>query len=111
MSTPVIHCWGLPQCDTVKKVRASLAAEGQGVAFHDFKKEGAPPERLRRWAEALGWEALLNRRGTTWRGLPAEVQASVVDQDSAVAVMAAHPSCIKRPVLEWPDGRYTVGPR
>jgi arsenate reductase (glutaredoxin) len=91
--------YGIPNCDSVKKVRAALDARGATYTFHDYKKLGVPEAELRRWAETLGWEALLNRKGTTWRKLDESVKASVVDAASAIAVMLAHASTIKRPVV------------
>lgn len=104
-----LRVYGIPNCDTVKKARAWLTERGQAPQFHDFKKSGVPPERLAAWVEALGWEPLLNRQGTTWRKLTAEQQAQAVDAAGAGALMRAQPSVIKRPVVEWPDGAITVG--
>lgn len=98
-----IQLYGIPNCDTVKKARAWLDANGRSYAFHDYKKEGADPARLSAWAEAVGWEVLLNRRGTTFRALP-EADCAVTDAAQAVALMSAHPSLIKRPVVEYPGG-------
>jgi Spx/MgsR family transcriptional regulator len=98
-----IHLYGLPNCDTVKKARAWLAAHGLAHEFHDYKKEGANAERLRAWNEAVGWEALLNRRGTTFRGLP-EADKAGLEEARALALMAAHPSLIRRPVVEHAGG-------
>jgi Spx/MgsR family transcriptional regulator len=91
--------YGIPNCDTVKKARAWLAANGIEAGFHDYKKQGVPEAELRAWVKRLGWEALLNRKGTTWRKLDAATQAGVVDADSAIALMLAQPSVIRRPVL------------
>lgn len=104
----MITLYGIPNCDTVKKSRAWLAERGQPAAFHDFKKHGVPPEALARWMQAAGWDKLLNRRGTTWRQLDAATQAGVVDAASASALMQAHPSLIKRPVVDWGES-ITVG--
>ncbi|MBQ0933855.1 ArsC family reductase [Ideonella paludis] len=101
--------YGIPNCDTVKKARAFLTEQGHAHSFHDFKKAGVPAERLPAWVAAVGWEKLLNRQGTTWRKLPPEVQARVVDADSAMALMQEQPSVIKRPVVEWPQGQVSVG--
>ena len=68
-----------------------------------------PPDALARWIDALGWEKLVNRQGTTWRRLDADAQAAVRDSASAAALMQAQPSVIRRPVVEWPDGAVTVG--
>ena len=101
--------YGIPNCDTVKRARDWLTANGIAYAFHDFKKSGAPPDRLAAWVAAAGWERVLNRKGTTWRKLEAAQQASVVDAASAQALMQAQASVIKRLVVEWDDGRITVG--
>ncbi len=100
----MITVYGIANCDTVKKARAWLTDQGLAHQFHDFKKSGVPPERLARWADALGWERLLNRQGTTWRKLDAATQARATDSASAQALMGEQPSLIKRPVVEWPDG-------
>ena len=101
--------YGIPNCDTVKRARAWLAEHGVAHGLHDFKKQGLPKDRLQDWLQAVGWQTLLNRRGTSWRQLDAAAQAAVVDAGSAAAVMRLTPSVIKRPVVEWPDGRISVG--
>ena len=90
--------YGIPNCDTVKKARGWLDAHGVAFAFHDFKKAGVPAAALEQWVDRLGWEVLLNRAGTTFRKLP-EAERTWLDRDRAVALMLAHPSAIKRPVL------------
>lgn len=104
---PIVY--GIPNCDTVKKARTWMARQGLNAVFHDFKKQGVPEAHLDFWLMALGWQALLNRKGTTWRKLDAAVQAGVTDSASAKKVMLAHASTIKRPVIDWPSGRVTVG--
>ena len=104
----MITVYGISNCDTVKKARAWLAQQHLDYQFHDFKKQGVPVVRLAQWEQALGWTALLNRRGTTWRKLDAATQTTACDVDSALALMLAQPSLIKRPVVEWGD-RITVG--
>jgi arsenate reductase len=94
-----IHFYGIPNCDTVKKARAWLGARGLDYEFHDFKKEGADQDRVRGWVEAVGWERLLNRKGTTFRGLE-PAQKENLDAEKAIRLMVAKPSCIKRPVVE-----------
>jgi arsenate reductase (glutaredoxin) len=98
--------YGIPNCDTVKRARAWLAEHG---VAHDFKKQGLPEDRLDAWLQAVGLEALLNRKGSTWRKLDAATQAAVVDGPSARALMLAQASVVKRPVVEWADGRITAG--
>ena len=101
--------YGIPNCDTVKRARAWLAEHGHAAAFHDFKKSGVPPDRLDAWLAAVNWAALLNRKGTTWRQLDETDRAAVIDAPSARALMLRQASVIKRPVVEWDDGRITVG--
>ena len=101
--------YGIPNCDTVKKARAWLTEHGVAHEFHDFKKAGVPADHMQAWMKAVGWEKLLNRAGTTWRKLDEATQASAVDAASAAALMQAQASVIKRPVVEWADGRITVG--
>ncbi|MCY1554005.1 Protein YffB [compost metagenome] len=76
--------------------------------FHDFKKQGVPEAELDRWLAAVGWETLINRKGTAWRQLDEAVRAGVTNAASARAVALANPSVIKRPVVQWADG-ITVG--
>ena len=104
-----ITLYGIPNCDTVKKARAWLAQAGREARFVDFKKGGVPPDRLTAWIAAIGWEPLLNRKGTTWRQLDEALRASVVDAASAMRLMLVHASVIKRPVVEWADGAISVG--
>jgi arsenate reductase len=101
--------YGIPNCDTVKKARTWLTEQGLDYAFHDFKKQGVPADRLPQWTQALGWEALVNRQGTTWRKLEDATKAAVVDAASAQALMLAQPSVIKRPVLERDGLGISVG--
>lgn len=101
--------YGIPNCDTVRKARAWLTDQGIKHQFHDFKKQGVPPQALDRWLQAAGWELLVNRKGTTWLGLDESVRIGVVDAASARVLLLAHASVIKRPVVEWADGRTTVG--
>ena len=95
----MIALFGIPNCDTVKKARTWLDANGIAYAFHDYKKEGADPARLAKWAQAVGWEPMLNRAGTTFRKLD-EADKADIDAAKALSLMAAHPSLIKRPVVE-----------
>lgn len=112
MKKPALTVYGIPNCDTVKKARAWLTAQGVTHQFHDFKKQGVPAALLDDWIAALGWERLINRQGTTWRKLDAATQSAVTDAASASTLMQAHSSVIKRPVVEWgtqPAGAVTVG--
>jgi arsenate reductase len=99
MSKATITVYGIPNCDSVKKARVWLTDHGVDYVFHDFKKQGVPPDTLDLWLQQVSWDVLVNRKGTTWRKLDAAQQASVVDNASARAVMLEHLSVIKRPVV------------
>lgn len=90
--------YGIRNCDTVKRARAWLDGAGVACSFHDYKASGVPEAALRGWVERLGWAALLNRSGTTFRKLP-DADTADLDAGRAVALMLAHPSAIRRPVL------------
>ena len=94
----MITVYGIPNCDTVKKARKWLSDNGKDYSFHDYKKQGVPEKELRSWVKQLGWETLLNKRGTTWRKLDEATKASV-DEASAIQIMLDNPSIIKRPVV------------
>jgi arsenate reductase len=104
----MITLYGIPNCDTVKKARAWLSEHGVAHGFHDFKQLGVPEAALDQWLAELGWEALVNRKGTTWRQLDEATRTAVVDAASARPVLLAHPSLIKRPVVQWTDAANTV---
>ena len=95
----MIIIYGIPNCDTMKKARKWLTDNGIEYRFHDYKKQGLDEALLRAWIDDLGWEALLNRRGTTWRKLPQAVRDGI-DEASAIRVMLENQSIIRRPVLE-----------
>lgn len=94
-----IILYGIANCDSVKKARVFLAERGVAHTFHDYKKQGVPEAALRTWVSTKGWEMLLNRKGTTWRGLDESMRAQVVDAESAIRVMLSNASTIKRPVV------------
>ncbi len=100
-SLTMITVFGIPNCDTVKKARTWLTEHGIEHEFHDFKKQGVPEAALDRWLVVLGWERLVNRKGTTWRKLEESMREQVTDTASARALMLEQPSVIKRPVMEW----------
>ena len=105
----MITLYGIPNCDTVKKARTWLTERGVEYSFHDFKKQGVPTDQVDGWLKAVGWETLVNRKGTTWRKLDESERAAVVDNASAKALVLANASVIKRPVVQWNDGTVTVG--
>jgi arsenate reductase len=102
-----VAIYGIKACDTMKKARAWLDDRGIAYSFHDYKTEGVERAALESWAEAVGWETLLNRAGTTFRRLPDKDKENVTEK-KAIALMLAQPSMIKRPVLNV-GGTLTVG--
>ena len=102
-----ITIYGIKNCDTMKKARAWLDDNGVAYAFHDYKTEGIDKATLERWAKDVGWEALLNRAGTTFRKLP-EREREHVTEKKAIALMLEQPSMIKRPVADV-GGKLIVG--
>jgi arsenate reductase (glutaredoxin) len=95
--------YGIPNCDTVKKARVWLEARGLAYDFHDYKKAGAGAARLATWCDALGWELVLNRAGTTFKKL-SDADKADLNQAKAISLMLAQPSMIKRPIVEHPGG-------
>jgi len=99
-----ITVYGISNCDTIKKAKNWLDKEGIEFTFHDYRKQGLDRSQLESWVEILGWESLLNKRGTTWRKLPDTVKDNI-DENSAIEVMLDNPAIIKRPLLnkdnEW----------
>jgi arsenate reductase len=103
----VITLYGIKNCDTIKKARAWLEAQGVAYAFHDYKASGIDDATLAKWVAEHGWETILNRAGTTFRKLPAADREGI-DAGKAIVLMSAQPSMIKRPVLDI-GGRTLVG--
>ena len=95
----MIKIYGIPNCDTMKKARRWLEANGVEYDFHNYKKLGVPEKKLKTWVKQTGWETILNKRSTTWRKLDDELKHNI-DNESATKIMLDNPSIIKRPVLE-----------
>jgi arsenate reductase len=102
-----VSIYGIKACDTMKKARSWLEAAGVDYAFHDYKTQGIDAGTLRGWANAVGWERLVNRAGTTFRSLSYTDKIGI-DETKAIALMVAQPSMIKRPVLDV-DGALVIG--
>ncbi|MET0508228.1 MAG: arsenate reductase [Burkholderiaceae bacterium] len=100
---PVV-VYGITPCDQVRKTLAWLNANGVDHRFHDFRRDGLSGESLERWCSHVPWNALLNKRGQTWRGLPEVRRRQVVDQSSAIELLLEQPTLVKRPVIEIEDG-------
>jgi Spx/MgsR family transcriptional regulator len=103
-----VTLYGIANCDKVRKARAFLDEQGIGHVFHDYRKAGVDRALLERFADAFGWEALVNRKGTTWRRLPEPDRDAVIDKDSALALLLENPSAIKRPILNAGD-QWLIG--
>lgn len=95
----MIILYGINNCDTIRKARQWLDERAIAYEFHDFRQDGLNPVQLRAWVDELGWDKLINRRGTTWRNLP-EITRNTMDETLALAVMEDQPSIIKRPLLD-----------
>lgn len=102
-----VTIYGIPNCDTMKKARTWLADQGIEAHFHDYRKAGIDREHLVAWCRELGWEKVLNRAGTTFRGLT-PAQKDGLTEARAITLMMELPSLIKRPVLDI-DGRLLLG--
>jgi Spx/MgsR family transcriptional regulator len=98
MSIPIIYA--IPNCNTVKKALDWMKANKKAYSFHDYKKQGITSAQLTSWAKQVGWEALINKKGTTWKLLGPEVQATITNQKAAIALMAEKTSVIRRPLIE-----------
>lgn len=99
-----VMMYGISNCDTIKKARQWLAEHEISYTFHDYRKDGLALEQIAAWCEELGWESLLNKRGTTWRKLDQSVRDNV-DAHSAAALLLEHPAMIKRPLLVSDSGK------
>ena len=97
----VVH--GIPNCDSVRATRRWLTERGVDHATRDLRTDPPTTGEVSDWAAAVGWERLLNRRGTTWRTLSRDMREGL-DEAAAVALMITHPLLIKRPVINWGDG-------
>lgn len=102
----MIIVYGIPNCSSVKKTRMWLDAAGIDYAFHDFKKLGIDEATLKHWLSAVPLSALINKKGTTWRGLSPEEQSMANDETSAIQLMMANTSVIKRPVMVSDKGIF-----
>jgi len=104
----MVHVYGIPNCNTVKKALDWLNENKVEFTFHNYKKEGITATRLNSWSKKVGWEKLVNKKGTTWRTLPPEQQEKVKNEKAATELMVQNTSVIKRPVIEV-DDKILVG--
>ncbi len=104
----MMKVYGIPNCNTIKKALGWLKQNKLPHEFHDYKKEGITKEKLKEWCDQLGWETVLNKKGTTWKTLSEEEKSAVKNQRAAIKLMVEKPSMIKRPVIEN-DGALLIG--
>ena len=103
----MIYLYGISNCNSVKKARAWLDAQQVAYWFVDFKKTPPAKEQISLWIKALSCDILINRKGTKWRSLSDEEKRQA-DTDP-ISLIATHPTLIKRPLIEWADGKMSVG--
>jgi len=101
--------YGIKNCNTVKSALQWLKENGISYEFHDYKSKGVSEEKLKQWVQQVGWEALLNKRGTTWRQLDPDIQRSITTEARAIALMQEKTSVIKRPLVEKNDRVVALG--
>lgn len=96
--------YGIKNCNTVKSALDWLKKNKIEFDFHDYKSKGITETKLKAWSKQVGWESLVNKRGTTWRQLDEAVQKKVTNEKAAIALMVEKTSVIKRPLIEK-DGK------
>lgn len=106
---PTLKVYAMPNCNTVKKALDWLKANKIPYDFHDYKKQGITSSKLTNWSKQVGWEALVNKKGATWRILPAEIQSTITTQKAAIQLMTEKTSIIKRPLLELNEKIILLG--
>ncbi|ADM97487.1 ArsC family reductase [Dickeya dadantii] len=104
-----IILYGIKNCDTIKKARRWLENHQIDYRFHDYRVDGLKGERLQFFIDRMGWQPLLNTRGTTWRKLEEAYRNTIVNEAAAKAVMLEQPALIKRPLLVADDGKILLG--
>jgi arsenate reductase len=95
----MVTMYGIANCDTIRKARRWLDEQSVDYRFHDYRKDGIDKTQLQSWADELGWENLLNRRGTTWRRL-SDAERDGLNRDRAITLLLQYPAMIKRPLLD-----------
>jgi arsenate reductase len=103
-----MNLYGLKTCDTCRKVRKELDAAKIAYDFHDVRDDGVTKAQIARWAKSAGWETLLNKSSTTWRGLPDAAKVGLTET-RAVALMAENPALVKRPIIDRGGTEVFVG--
>ena len=97
---PIVTLYGIPNCDQVRAARRWLDTHGVDYRFHDFKRDGLAPALATRWLRQVGADRLINRKGTTWKNLTDAERLAAGAVADAARLLGAHPSVVKRPLLE-----------
>lgn len=105
----MLTLYGIPNCDIIKKASSWLKAHNQPFEFHDYRSKGIDADRLNSWFDQVGFDKIFNKRSTTWKELPVDIQASVTSPQTAIPVLQEYSSIIKRPVLEKDGKVFCVG--
>lgn len=105
----MLTMYGIKNCDTIKKARRWLEVHQIEYRFHDYRADGLERAQLDTFIAELGWQALLNTRGTTWRKLDESLRNSIDNADAAAALMLEMPAIIKRPLLCAPGRPMLLG--
>jgi len=92
--------YGIKNCNTVKKTIDWLKKNKIDFEFHDYKTQGITEAKLKEWSKQVGWESLVNKRGTTWRQLDEKEQNKITNASAAIALIKEKTSVIKRPLIE-----------
>lgn len=103
-----IKVYGLKNCDSTRKAVKIIKESGKPAEIHDLRLHGLPPALLKKWVLQLGWETILNKRGTTWRGLPDDLKSDMT-KEKAIMLMSDHPALIKRPIYDIDGTGFMVG--
>lgn len=101
--------YGIKNCNTVKTALEWLKKNYIEFEFHDYKAKGISESKLKAWSKQVGWESLVNKRGTTWRQLDEAIQTSITNERAAIALMREKTSVIKRPLVEINDNVVILG--
>ena len=104
-----LKIYAIPNCNKVKKALDWLKTNKIAYEFHDYKKLGISSTQLTQWCKQLGWDALINKKGATWRQLSPEVQATITNQKAAINLMCEKTSIIKRPLITFNDKIILLG--
>lgn len=101
--------YGIKNCNTVKNALDWLKKNNVEFEFHDYKTKGVDPAKLKNWSSQLGWEKLVNKKGTTWRQLDEKIQNKVASEKTAIDLMLEKTSVIKRPLIELKNRVVALG--